>query len=434
MNSTVCAINNTLRSNRTCDTSSALNVHWTVSGTATPGIDYVELGNSVTIEAGSESAEVDVQLYNQAVIEPPYETAILTLAPDPNYWINARYNTATVKICENLFECAVSGLGGPIGIDYYPVDGNHALLISDNLWNYGQPWNFTKIFEVDEIPQCVNWSSISGLCDEIKVTTVKQSVANFLLGDMFFGHKPPNDREWTRIGRIAAGGTSWDTNWAILPGETSPVHGGLYMDQTGLFNYDLIVVTGGAPGEGGTVWRITSNPDQSSGQKTLFKTIPGAHLEGVITLPNEPVKYGPWAGKIVTGDESHEDELSRKDPVIYTIDQQGLVEEFHLRVAPEDFDIIQDGQNLYCNDATSRVIWGVPSWYFAEHVGDILVTQAGEINSEHILEGGQSLLLILHWDAEQNRFVPKVIFHPSGIMIGFEHVTFAPIDLCGFNN
>jgi hypothetical protein len=196
----------------------------------------------------------------------------------------------------------------------------------------------------------------------------------------------------------------------------------------------LIVVTGGDRGQGGTVWRITSNPDQSSGQKTLFKTIPAAHLEGVITLPNEPVKYGPWAGKIVTGDESHEDELGRKDPAIYTIDQQGLVEEFHLGVTPEDFDIIQEGQNLYCNDAMSRVIWGVPSWYFAEHVGDILVTQAGEINSQDILEGGQSLLLILHWDAEQNRFVQKLIFHPSGIMMGFEHVAFAPIDLCGFNN
>ena len=286
---------------------------------------------------------------------------------------------------------------------------------------------------MDEIPQCVNWSSISGLCDEIKVTTVKQSVANFLLGDMFFGHKPPNDREWTRIGRIAAGGTSWDTNWAILPGETSPVHGGLYMDQTGLFNYDLIVVTGGAPGEGGTVWRITSNPDHSSGQKTVFKTIPGAHLEGVITLPDEPAKYGPWAGRILTGDESHQTEIQR-DPIIYAINQAGTVEEFHFQIAPEDFDVIKPGQTLYCNYPGSYscircgCVWKVPSWYFVEHPGDILVTQAGEIGGAPILENGQALLLVIHWDPEEERFVQKVIFPPSWVST-LEHVAFAPIDL-----
>jgi len=432
MNSTVCAINNTLRSNRTCDTSSALTVHWTVSGTATPGIDYVELGNSVTIEAGSESAEVYVQPYTEPDIEPPYETVIVTLEPDPDYWIDARYSAATNKICRNLFVQVIERQYGSIGIDYYPIQADEGLLISDNFWNSGDPCNFTKVFKANGQVTANQWSGVRNLLDEIKLATVEDSVANFQQGDMFFGYKPSTG--YTRIGIVSAGGNTAQLNWAVLQGETSPVHGGLHIDQTGLFNHDLIVVTGGDRGQGGSVWRIKSNQDQSSGQKTLFKTIPGAHLEGVITLPNEPVKYGPWAGKIVTGDESHEDELSRKDPVIYTIDQQGLVEEFHLRVAPEDFDIIQEGQNLYCNDATSRVIWGVPSWYFAEHVGDILVTQAGEINSEHILEGGQSLLLILHWDAEQNRFVPKVIFHPSGIMIGFEHVTFAPIDLCGFNN
>jgi len=202
------------------------------------------------------------------------------------------------------------------------------------------------------------------------------------------------------------------------------------MDQTGLFNYDLIVVTGGAPGEGGTVWRITSNPDHSSGQKTLFKTIPGAHLEGVITLPDEPAQYGPWAGKLLTGDESHQTATFDWDPIIYAINHAGTVEEFHLHIAPEDFDVIQESQSLYCNDPSTvnNCIWKVPDWYFSDHVGDIVITQAGEFTEPPILEGGQVLLVIIHWDADEGRFLQKVIFPPV-FVTNMEHASFAPIDL-----
>jgi len=411
---------------RNCDTSNALAVHWTVSGTATPKSDYIPFGNSVTIGVGSDSAEVYVQAYDDAeIVPPPYETVIVTLEPDPSYWIDARYNAATNKICRELFVQVVERPQGSIGIDYYPVQGDEGLLISDNFWSSGNPCNFTRIFRANGQVLANQWSSVTGLPDEIKVVTAKSSVANFQQGDMFFGYKPSNGD--TRIGRICAGGSTADLAWAVLSGETSPVHGGLHIDQTGLFDHDLIVVTGGDPGQGGSVWRIKSNPDHSSGTKTLFKTIFGAHLEGVITVPNEPTKYGPWAGKIITGDESHKDKFDQNDPVIYSIDDQGLVEEFHLGVAPEDFDIIQEDQALYCNDPSWRVIRKVPSWYFAEHVGDILVTQAGEVTGDGILEVGYALLLILHWDAEQNRFFQKVIFPPQSAM--FEHVTFAPIDL-----
>ena len=102
-----------------------------------------------------------------------------------------------------------------------------------------------------------------------------------------------------------------NANWATLTnstqmvGETNVFVGGLYIDQTAVFGGDLIVVSGGTGSEagdtGGAVWRVTasgnatklaqvSNP--ANGADTL--------LEGVTTVPNDPFKYGPFAGKILT--------------------------------------------------------------------------------------------------------------------------------------
>ena len=70
---------------------------------------------------------------------------------------------------------------------------------------------------------------------------------------MFFGYKPESGN--TRIGRVYRSASPPNEviavmDWAILQNETSPVHGGLYIDQTGLFNRDLLVVTGGGVEEG----------------------------------------------------------------------------------------------------------------------------------------------------------------------------------------
>jgi hypothetical protein len=40
---------------------------------------------------------------------------------------------------------------------------------------------------------------------------------------------------------------------------------------------------------------------RSTGQRCFCDAGLGVQLEGVTTVPNEPVQYGPWAGKIVTG-------------------------------------------------------------------------------------------------------------------------------------
>ncbi len=78
---------------------SDLNVFYTVSGTATNGVDYRRLRGSVTIRSGAPSVAIALRPIDDTISEPD-ETAILTLSPDPNYIIGSR-NTATVTIHSN---------------------------------------------------------------------------------------------------------------------------------------------------------------------------------------------------------------------------------------------------------------------------------------------------------------------------------------------
>ena len=104
------------------------------------------------------------------------------------------------------------------------------------------------------------WSTLSGMGvagAEIKLATVKISTNGWVMGDMYFGTAQPG-----KIGKISADGSSVNTNWATLPGEANFLAGSLYFDQTGVFGYDLIVVTGRNPADslaGRAVWRVNAS-------------------------------------------------------------------------------------------------------------------------------------------------------------------------------
>jgi Calx-beta domain len=80
-------------------TDSDLSVFYTISGTATNGVDYRRLRGHATIRFGKTSAVITVQAIDDTISEPD-ETAILTLSPDPNYIIGSP-STATVTIHSN---------------------------------------------------------------------------------------------------------------------------------------------------------------------------------------------------------------------------------------------------------------------------------------------------------------------------------------------
>jgi hypothetical protein len=81
---------------RTGSTAADLVVAYTVSGTATPGQDYVVLPGTVTIPSGSATATITVTPIDDTLIEPD-ETVIVSLSGDASYIVGSA-GSATVTI------------------------------------------------------------------------------------------------------------------------------------------------------------------------------------------------------------------------------------------------------------------------------------------------------------------------------------------------
>ena len=86
---------------RTGSTDEALLVHVTITGTATPGADYVPLPDTVTIPAGAESADIDVVPLDDALFEAN-ETVTMSVAPDPAYLPGAPSSATVVVTSDDL--------------------------------------------------------------------------------------------------------------------------------------------------------------------------------------------------------------------------------------------------------------------------------------------------------------------------------------------
>ncbi len=277
----------------------------------------------------------------------------------------------------------------PIGIDYHePTD---SLVVSVNYSN-GLPRNFERIeFDGTHVP----FSGVSGLTNEVKIATVRSGgIGGFTTGDLFVGNGVDG-----QIVRITGGGATVINPWVDLPGSGNGLmRGSLYVDRTSVFGGDLIAVT-----TAGEVWRINS-----SGIPTKLADV-NVHLEGVITVPDDAAKYGPLAGKIITGAEGQ--------GRLYTIDVAGNVEIFNPGVNIEDIDLIPADENFFgVNFGTGKIL-GAPASSFASMVGDILLTQ--EFHSG-------SGLFRLFWDGSTLQAEELALASGSAPVGQWEHVTFAP--------
>jgi hypothetical protein len=266
----------------------------------------------------------------------------------------------------------------------------------------------------------------------VKIATVKTNLNGFTNGDMYFGNGRPGG-----IGWVSADGAAWTTNWVTLPGETNAISG-LYVDQTGVFSNGLIAVTGDQnphyDGSSRGVWRIDSQANA-----TLIARIVTPSLEGVITMPNDTNRWGPWAGKILPGDRATWDSFHHPDPRIYAVDTNGTVTSFALGIHPADFDIFPPlEQNLYCcgTEPFGSRIWKVPGGLVGGFGGDLLITQPLRFDYPTF----PSRLFIVHWDG--TKFINRSITPPEALGICYpfdtnpfdsywdiESSTFAPIDI-----
>jgi RHS repeat-associated protein len=279
-----------------------------------------------------------------------------------------------------------TGFNSPIGIDYHPPTGK--VIMSVNYNSGGQPFNFETV-AADGTHSA--FSNIRGLTDELKLATVRDdnngggtSIGGFRVGEMFTGSGVPGV-----IVRVSPDGSTVQNPWVTLPGESGLMRGSLYVDRTGIYGGDLIVVT-----TSGGVWRVSS-----AGQPTKLAQIP-THLEGLSTIPDVPERYGPWAGKILVGAEN--------ERRFYAVDAQGHTDSYDIGISPEDIDIIPARENFFGVAFGNGALMGAPASTFSGMVGDLLVTQ----------EFGT--LFRVHWNGTE--------FEKTALasVAQWEHVTFAP--------
>lgn len=200
-----------------------------------------------------------------------------------------------------------------------------------------------------------SFSNVAGLQGDVLVATARDdgqgmSRGGFQPGTVFATTGAPGV-----VARISADGASVQNPWVILPDETGPITG-LHIDRTGVFGGDLIVVTAA-----GGVWRVSS-----SATPTQLAAL-GTPLAGAAVVPNEPERYGPWAGTVLVG--------AKEEGSVYTVDAQGQGGSLQVGLNPQDIDIVPAHENLYAIDHESRKLLGAPEGALAGIIGDILVTQ-----------------------------------------------------------
>jgi len=278
------------------------------------------------------------------------------------------------------------GFNNPIGIDHHEPTNQVVLSVH---YASGRPHNFELVAPDGTRTK---FSDISGLTEEVKIACVRSgpNQGGFVVGEMFTGTGAGGV-----IARISPDGGSIQNPWVRLPGEHGLMRGSLFQDRYGVFGGDLIAVT-----TAGGVWRI-----DSAGQATRLAQI-NTHLEGVTTVPDEPARYGPWAGKILIGAEDQ--------GRIYTVSAAGSVTSYAIGVAPEDIEIIPENQNFYGVDYGGRTLWGAPASAFADLVGDVLVAQESP-----------GILWHVRWDPASGKFQKKSLAQVPQ----WEHVAFSPAGL-----
>lgn len=391
-----------------------------IFGTAVYGLDFTIIGGSysnslvtTTIPAGSYSSPplVIVPLYKtNAVFELPYLTLALTLGGQ--YIVDSSVYSRTITISNSIPFTVVTNLQASYlaGIAYHPVQ--NALIVSANNPS-GQPNNFVLIGTNSSGGATIaNWSDVAGVPNEVESTVVRISTNGFIKGDTYFG----ND---TVIDKLSADGSEWVTNWCPLISDVETNDGrivGICIDETGAFSNNLIAVTAS-----GGVWSIQTNAN-GSGRSVWLTNTPSTGLSGVITLTNDVSKWGPWAGKIITGDAGQ--------GCFYAIATNNIVTSYNTSqmgsggIAIEAFALVRPNEDLYFVDASSSQILKVSRNALASYAGDLLVTQTATT-----VEAGYysppAKLFIIAWDQVDAKFKVKAI-PVSGIL---ENATFAPLNL-----
>ncbi len=288
------------------------------------------------------------------------------------------------------FTAISTTFNNPIGIDYHQP--TNSVVMSVN-YPTGVPSNIERVqLDGTHVP----FSTFMGMTDEVKIATVRPgTMGGFIAGDLFIGNGIDG-----QINRVTDNGATLINPWVDLPGVNNGLmRGSLYLDRTGVFGGDLIVVT-----TTGEVWRITS-----AGVPTRLAAV-GVHLEGMIVVPPFPARFGPLAGQIIAGAEGQ--------GLLYAINAAGAVTTYTLGVAVEDIDLVEPEENFFgVNYGTGRLL-GVPREAWRSIHGDVVLTQEA-------VTAGTTGLFRIYWNGTTLAAQAFPLGAGSATVAQWEHVTFA---------
>lgn len=275
----------------------------------------------------------------------------------------------------------------PIGIDFHEPTGTVALSVN---YPAGEPYAFELVASDGAHAP---FSDVLGLTNEVKIATARSSSGSFPAGELFVGNGIDG-----QIVRISSDGRTVQDPWVDLPGEGNGLmRGSLYVDRTGAWDGDLIVAT-----TAGQVWRV-----DTTGTPALVADV-GVHLEGLITVPDAPRRFGPLAGAAIAGAEGV--------GLLYAVWPDGRSETWSLGVNVEDVDYCGPGENFFGVNYGSTQLLGVGASQFLPMAGDILLTQ-----ESHSSVG----LYRLWWDGTELQADELLAAGDSAAISQWEHVTFA---------
>ncbi|MCX6910683.1 MAG: Ig-like domain-containing protein, partial [Verrucomicrobia bacterium] len=303
---------------RTGDTSSAIVVGYTLSGTASNGVDYISLPGSVTMSAGNTNATVTVTPIDDALVEGN-ETVILTLAAGSGYTVGSP-NSATVTIADN----DVVYSPAPTGVDLADASDTGASN-TDNITNLDNSspskrltfhvtgtvsgatvkllWNSTVIgtATASGTTTDVTTNGSTDLPDGLQTITARQTApGEFESGDspalaITIDTQVPAISSWVAV-NIAAGGGSTQTitvTYSDGGGVSTASLGNNNIRVTGPNGYDTLASFGS----------VTQNGNTWTAAYTI--TAPGGtwdHADiGTYTIAAADTQIYDLAGNVVTG-------------------------------------------------------------------------------------------------------------------------------------
>ncbi len=396
-------------------------IYYRMSGTASNGWDYSLLSGEVTIASGDSIAVVTIHPTNHWALDFD-EVATINLVVSNGYLVDPDFGAASIVIHAYPF-IPVALLDLPMEVDGYT--NSDWLLVSVNQHHNDALENTNNFLRIDTNGNAVGWSGVTGIQGEVKMATVKDTTNGFHAGEMFFTAGDPGT-----IGWVSTNAAQWTNNWLTLPGETNHIRGGLYVDRTGIWSNSLIAVAGEGVSFDQTiprsVWRISADRNP-----ILVTNISAKGLEAVIPLPDDVGKYGPWAGKLLVGDEF--------EHLIYAISTSSTVSVYDTAeivpggfAAPGNFVVVRSNEDLYCTlqagNHDESILLKISRTFLTNAIGDLLVTQTGET----VTANGFAFptLNFIHWEAARTNFATRRVFFPpetGGLIV--EHSGTAPANI-----